>query len=285
MARAATSNRPARSGAALLQTGRTADVGSGSGREVAWLAANGFDAVGYEPSRGLREEAQRRYPALAFAAAALPELAGIADASFDNVLCETVLMHLDAAEIEPAVTRLLSIVKPGGTLYLSWRVTEGTDQRDPQGRLYAAFQPEPVRRALMNAIILLDELASAHRPAKGSIASWRANQSRDTPNGYQLGRSCRDRHWWQQGHRARHCAAVRAVGGRCCHRGARGATRLRKRKSTSAKREASASSPSWRTLPTRPISSAPMTKRCTGSAGSISSSTMPARHALVRWKA
>ena len=141
----------------FFKRGRTADVGAGSGREVAWLCANGFDAVGYEPSRGLREEAHRRYPALSFADAALPELAGVADAAFDNVLCETVLMHLDTTEIEPAVTRLLSIVKPGGTLYLSWRVTEGTDQRDPQGRLYAAFQPEPVRRALMNAAILLDE--------------------------------------------------------------------------------------------------------------------------------
>jgi SAM-dependent methyltransferase len=141
----------------FFKPGRTADIGAGSGREVAWLSANGFDAVGYEPSRGLREEAQRRYPALAFVDAALPELAGIADASFDNVLCETVLMHLDSAEIEPAVTRLLSIVKPGGALYLSWRVTEGADQRDQQGRLYAAFQPEPVRRALMNAAILLDE--------------------------------------------------------------------------------------------------------------------------------
>jgi SAM-dependent methyltransferase len=141
----------------FFKRGRTADIGAGSGREVAWLSANGFDAVGYEPSRGLREEAQRRYPALAFADAALPELAGITDASFDNVLCETVLMHLDTTEIEPAVTRLLSIVKPDGTLYLSWRVTEGTDQRDPQGRLYAAFHPEPVRRALMNATVLLDE--------------------------------------------------------------------------------------------------------------------------------
>jgi SAM-dependent methyltransferase len=141
----------------FFKPGRTADIGSGSGREVAWLALNGFDAIGYEPSRGLREEAHRLYPALCFDDAALPELAGIADASFDNVLCETVLMHLDPAQIGPAVARLVSILKPGGTLYLSWRVTEGTDQRDPQGRLYAAFEPERVRRVLTNASILLDE--------------------------------------------------------------------------------------------------------------------------------
>ena len=141
----------------FFKPGRTADVGAGSGREVAWLAANGLDAVGYEPSRGLREEAKRRYPALCFEDAALPDLAGVAAAAFENVLCETVLMHLDPAEIAPAVTQLLSIVRPGGTLYLSWRVTEGADNRDPQGRLYAAFEPELVRGALTNAIILVDE--------------------------------------------------------------------------------------------------------------------------------
>jgi SAM-dependent methyltransferase len=141
----------------FFKPGRTADIGAGSGREVAWLAANGFDAIGYEPSRGLREEAKRRYPALSFADAALPNLAGIADASFENVLCETVLMHLNPAEIDKAVARLVSILKPGGTLYLSWRVTEGADQRDPQGRLYAAFQPELVRGVLTSVIILLDE--------------------------------------------------------------------------------------------------------------------------------
>jgi SAM-dependent methyltransferase len=140
----------------FFKPGRTADIGSGSGREVAWLALNSFDAIGYEPSRGLREEAQRRYPTLCFKDTALPELAGIADASFDNVLCETVLMHLNPAAIGPAVARLFSILKPGGTLYLSWRVTEGADQRDPQGRLYAAFESERVRRMLTKASILLD---------------------------------------------------------------------------------------------------------------------------------
>ena len=49
--------------------GRTADIGCGSGREVAFLAANGFDAVGYDASDALLEQARLRYPRLTFATA------------------------------------------------------------------------------------------------------------------------------------------------------------------------------------------------------------------------
>src|ERR1700755_1212105 len=77
----------------LRPGGATADIGCGSGREVAWLAANGYPATGFDPSEGLLAQARALYPHLTFVAAALPDLAGIPDASFDNVLCETVLMH------------------------------------------------------------------------------------------------------------------------------------------------------------------------------------------------
>src|SRR6267142_6243250 len=89
--------------------GRTADIGCGSGREVAWLTDNGFPAIGYDPSQGLLREARTRYADLVFEAAALPELFGIADGSFDNVLCETVIMHLAPDVIGPSVARLLAI--------------------------------------------------------------------------------------------------------------------------------------------------------------------------------
>jgi SAM-dependent methyltransferase len=140
-----------------FRSGPTADIGCGSGREVAWLAANGFPATGFDPSEGLLREARARYPGLPFRHAALAELAGIADASFANVLCETVIMHLPRAAIAPSVARLVALLRPGGILYLSWRVTRGDDQRDGQGRLYAAFPAPLVIDALVGATILLDE--------------------------------------------------------------------------------------------------------------------------------
>jgi SAM-dependent methyltransferase len=141
----------------FIKGGRTADIGCGSGREVAWLNANGFPAEGFDASDGLLDEARARYPQFNFSHAELPALELIAPRTYDNLLCETVIMHLDRAQIAPSVRRMLDITKPGGIFYLSWRVTEGADLRDKQGRLYAAFDAKLVRHELSATITLLDE--------------------------------------------------------------------------------------------------------------------------------
>jgi SAM-dependent methyltransferase len=89
--------------------------------------------------------------------AALPQLETVARDAFDNVLCETVIMHLPQDEIAAAARALVSLLKPNGVLYLSWRVTRDADQRDDSGRLYAAFDPARVRDALQGMTMLLDE--------------------------------------------------------------------------------------------------------------------------------
>ena len=139
----------------FVRGGNSADIGCGCGREVAWLNANGFSAAGFDASEGLLTEARQRYPGLKFAHAELPDLKGIG--TYDNVLCETVIMHLERAQIAAAVRRLLGIVKPSGILYLSWRITDNSDLRDSQGRLYAAFDAALVLAELKTTTLLLDE--------------------------------------------------------------------------------------------------------------------------------
>jgi trans-aconitate methyltransferase len=145
--------------------GTTADIGCGSGRDAAWLNENGYPTRGFDASEGLLAEAQRRYPHIEFTKAILPGLDGIAERSFANALCETVIMHLEPETVTPAVERLLAILVPGGVLYLSWRV-ESADRRDEHGRLYAAFDPAQVLRALTETKVLLDEQV-------GSVSSGR----------------------------------------------------------------------------------------------------------------
>lgn len=141
----------------FIRGGTTADIGCGSGREVAWLNANGFPAVGFDASEALLAQARLRYPQYAFAQAELPDLRGVDASGYDNILCETVIMHLDHALIAPSVRRMIELVKPGGVFYLSWRVTDGADMRDPHGRLYAAFDPAIVLTELAATTLLLDE--------------------------------------------------------------------------------------------------------------------------------
>lgn len=141
----------------FIEGGSTADIGCGSGREVAWLNANNFPATGFDASQGLLAEARARYPQFDFAYAELPDLSGIAADTCDNVLCETVIMHLERTQIARSVRRMLDIVRPGGVFYLSWRVIRDADQRDKHGRLYAAFDASLVLGELSATTMLLQE--------------------------------------------------------------------------------------------------------------------------------
>lgn len=136
--------------------GRTIDVGCGNGRDAAWLAGQGFDVVGYDNSPALVELARKTFSWVPFHVGRLPMLENV-DVQFDNVLCETVLMHLPAGEVTQAADRLWTLVRPGGVLYVSWRVTEGEDARLPDGRLYSAFAPDVVRAALHDGVVLHEE--------------------------------------------------------------------------------------------------------------------------------
>lgn len=150
----------------FFKPGATADIGCGSGRDAAWLNQSGFPTSGYDASEGLLAEARRAHPEVRFHKASLPALEGIADASLTNVLCETVIMHLGHGLIAASVQRLMTILEPGGTLYLSWRVTADADRRDDKGRLYAAFDPGLVFEGLGAAEILLDEQLDSQSSGK-----------------------------------------------------------------------------------------------------------------------
>jgi 2-polyprenyl-3-methyl-5-hydroxy-6-metoxy-1,4-benzoquinol methylase len=136
--------------------GPTADIGCGAGRDTSWLNSHGYAATGYDASTGLLSEARQRYPKLTFASATLPGLKELGNGQYQNVLCETVIMHLEPKDISAAIKRLLDILKAGGVLYLSWRVTNGASQRDKHERLYSAFDAALVLEACEGQEILLN---------------------------------------------------------------------------------------------------------------------------------
>lgn len=125
----------------FIPNGITADVGCGNGRDSHWMSKNGFQVAGFDSSAELLNLANDLFPEIPFSRTMLPDLHEIKN-KYDNVFCETVIMHLPKIQIESAIENLKRILKPNGVLYLSWRVTEGEDIRHKDGRLYSAFEPE-----------------------------------------------------------------------------------------------------------------------------------------------
>ena len=149
-----------------FRPGPTADIGCGAGRDTAWLIENGYEAVGFDPSPALLAQARQRHPDITVAEAALPELHGVPSASFVNVVCETVIMHLPTDVISASVHRLIELLVPAGTLYLTWRVTSGADRRDERGRLYSAFDPTLVTNALSPATLVHQSSSTSRSSGK-----------------------------------------------------------------------------------------------------------------------
>lgn len=125
---------------------RTLDVGSGSGRDVDWLCAQGFPAEGVEASSTLLRLSRERFPDRIFHSGHLPDLA--LGRRFGNVLCRNVIMHLAPDDQCPALEALLAHLGPSGVLVLTWRPdTPNGQARDAEGRLYAHVDETRLREA------------------------------------------------------------------------------------------------------------------------------------------
>ncbi|MEV5882767.1 class I SAM-dependent methyltransferase [Streptomyces sp. NPDC052020] len=102
--------------------GRAADIGAGSGRDAAALAARGYEVVAVEPTPELRRFGRRQHDdaAVTWVDAALPALAGVRG-PFDLVLLSAVWMHLDERERVEGMRRVAELTAPGGCVAISLR--------------------------------------------------------------------------------------------------------------------------------------------------------------------
>ncbi len=145
----------------LVKGGTTADIGCGNGRDAHWLMQNSYLVTGFDYSDTLLAEARKLFPDIDFRKAQLPLLAEINE-QFDNVVCETVIMHLAKKDIPSALLNLQRVIKNNGRLYLSWRVTENADQRQNDGRLYSVYTADFIKNGLKACrLIHFEDVTSA----------------------------------------------------------------------------------------------------------------------------
>lgn len=104
---------------------RVLDIGAGTGRDAAALAARGHKVTAAEPTVELRAHGQRlhRAAAIVWVADSLPDLAQLraAPTRFDLIMLTAVWMHLDEGERQRAMPALADLLAPGGLTILSLR--------------------------------------------------------------------------------------------------------------------------------------------------------------------
>jgi len=103
---------------------RVADIGAGTGRDAAALAAFGHRVVAVEPTAEMRAEGLRLHPSgFEWIDDGLPDLAVLRGRAerFDLLLLSAVWMHLDAGEREGAMPAVAALMSPGGIAAITLR--------------------------------------------------------------------------------------------------------------------------------------------------------------------
>lgn len=105
---------------------RILDVGSGSGRDSAWMATAGHSLTAVEPSERMRHFAESCHAnvGIRWLKDALPTLEslGAADSAFDIIVLSAVWMHVHPDDRPAAFGRLASLVTQHGLIYMTLRI-------------------------------------------------------------------------------------------------------------------------------------------------------------------
>jgi SAM-dependent methyltransferase len=109
----------------LPSPGRALDIGAGTGRDAAALAARGHAVTAVEPTAELRAHGERLHAGngIQWLDDGLPQLATLRAGStcYELIFLTAVWMHLDAGERGIAMSRLADLAAPGGRVFMTLR--------------------------------------------------------------------------------------------------------------------------------------------------------------------
>jgi ubiquinone/menaquinone biosynthesis C-methylase UbiE len=131
-----------------------ADVGCGTGRVSAHLAARGVDIFGVDLSPGMIDVARRTHPRLRFQVGAMEDLP-IQDAALGGLLAWYSLIHTAPSRLPAVVSEFARILKPGSWLLTAFQTGEG--QRVERSTAYGhTVTMTHYRHAAQQVISVLD---------------------------------------------------------------------------------------------------------------------------------
>jgi SAM-dependent methyltransferase len=108
------------------------ELGCGSGRESAWMLAQGLDV---HPTDGIAEMATEASARLGIPVSVLPFGEIEAVAAYDGVWANACLLHVPRADLPGILQRIRRAMTPGGLFYASYKAGEG-EGTDHFGRYF-----------------------------------------------------------------------------------------------------------------------------------------------------
>ena len=100
------------------------DIGSGSGRDAAWLSKKGYKVTAIEPSDKMNSLAQKTHPEnITWVNDSLPKLETQRNKKsfYGLILISAVWMHIKPSDREESFKRVDQLIKPGGVLIVTLR--------------------------------------------------------------------------------------------------------------------------------------------------------------------
>jgi len=130
--------------------GRLLDLGCGPGRDLAWFAEHGRNAIGVDLSTGMLAQA-RQDTACPLAQMDMRRL-GFPAAIFDAIWCCASLLHLPKAQAPVTLAEMHRMLSPGGLLVIE--VQQGSEEKweDFFGeRFFARYQMDEMKALLAHS--------------------------------------------------------------------------------------------------------------------------------------
>ncbi|MDQ8706732.1 class I SAM-dependent methyltransferase [Streptomyces sp. LHD-70] len=164
---------------------RILDVGAGTGRDAAALAARGHSVVAVEPTAELRAHGQRLHAGsgIDWVDDVLPNLALRRHSGrFDAIFATAVWMHLDTEERQRAMARIAALLVQGGHFFVNLR-----HGPVPDGRVMfnvSASETAELGRAHGLQTVYHDETSDLHGRdgVRWSCLVLRAKNSNNSPD-------------------------------------------------------------------------------------------------------
>jgi SAM-dependent methyltransferase len=147
------------------------DIGAGSGRDAAWLAAKGYDVVAVEPSEAMLARARAKHTSsrIQWLSDSLPDLAKVRrlGLSFDFILLSAVWMHIPPAARQRALRKLATLLAPKGRIAISLRLGAPDTERE----MYEVSLPELAGLAQQFGLRIVHTSASQDKLGRSEV-SW-----------------------------------------------------------------------------------------------------------------